>query len=75
MEDKAPVITRERWKRDSSPRNSTPADVPWLFAPGDTTSVFRFTVFLESEDKPVVIYQPFVIRMSTKAQLKMFGTR
>ncbi len=70
VEDTVPVIAHERWKGDSSPRSITPEEVPWLFAPGDSMTVFRFTVFFELEAKPVVIFQPSVFREASKIQLR-----
>lgn len=71
VEDKAPVIAGERWKGNSQARNISATETPWLFAPGDTLTVFRFTVTLESKDGPVIIYQPSVFRDSSKQRLRM----
>lgn len=69
VEDASPVIERAHWKGSSSPREITPDGVPWLFTAGDTLTVFRFTVVLEGDKAPVVIYQPSVFSESSKSQL------
>jgi len=70
VEDSAPTIARGHWKGNGSGRDITPAGVPWLFASGDTLTVFRFTVYLEGAAQPIVIYQPSVFRESSKVQLR-----
>ena len=70
VEDFAPVVERAHWKGNSTPREITPEGVPWLFTAGDTLTVFRFTVMLEGDEAPVVIYQPSVFRESSKVQLR-----
>ena len=70
VEDSAPVIEHAHWKGNSSSREITPEGVPWLFTSGDTLTVFRFTVHLEGDTQPVVIYQPSVFRESSKDQLR-----
>ena len=70
VEDSAPVVERAHWKGNSAPRELTPEGVPWLFTGGDTLTVFRFTVLLEGDGDPVVIYQPSVFRESSKVLLR-----
>lgn len=70
VEDPAPVVEQAHWKGNSSPCAITPEGVPWLFTSGDTLTVFRFTVLLEGDAQPVVIYQPSVFRESSKVQLR-----
>lgn len=70
VEDSAPVVERAHWKGNSAPREITPEGVPWLFTAGDTLTVFRFTVVLEGDDAPVIIYQPSVFGESSKVQLR-----
>lgn len=69
VEDQAPMIERAHWKGNSSPCDITPKGAPWLFTHGDTISVFRFSVFLEGDALPVVIYQPSVFPEASKVQL------
>lgn len=70
VEDQAPVLEDAHWKGNSAPRDITPEGVPWLYARGDTLTVFRFTVFLDGDVQPVVIYQPSVFTESSKDQLR-----
>lgn len=70
VEDPNPVIELAQWKGNSAPKELTAAGVPWLFTAGDTLTVFRFTVLLEGDREPVVIYQPSVFPESSKARLR-----
>jgi hypothetical protein len=70
VEDMAPVVERAHWKGNSSSRDITQSGVPWLYSSGDTLTVYRFTVYLEGQAQPVVIYQPSVFRDSSKARLR-----
>jgi len=70
VEDFAPAIERAHWKGNGTPREITAEGVPWLFTRGDTLTVFRFTVKLEGDDAPIVIYQPSVFRESSKIRLQ-----
>lgn len=70
VEDSSPVVERAHWKGDSTPRELTSEGVPWLFTSGDTLTVFRFTMMLEGNADPVVIYQPSVFSESSKVQLR-----
>lgn len=73
VEDSAPVVERAHWKGNSAPREITPEAVPWLFTGGDTLTVFCFTIQLEGDGEPVVIYQPSVFGEASKQRLMMFA--
>lgn len=74
VEDTAPVVERAHWKGNSAPRSITPDGVPWLFVDGDTLTVFRFSVLLEGDAEPVVIYQPSVFGEASKQRLRMMAS-
>lgn len=70
VEDFTPAVVKGHWKGNSSPRDITPEGVPWLFTAGDSLTVYRFTVQVDGDETPIVIYQPSVFRESSKVRLR-----
>jgi len=73
VEDLAPVISEQRWKGDSKPSPITKEANPWAFERGPTMFIYRFTVELEGESKPVVIYQAAVFGDQFKEYLSLIA--
>ena len=70
IEDLSPVISEShRWKGNAKACGITKNDVPWVFEKGASTFVFRFTVDVEGEPKPIVIYQAAVFGVQMKEYL------
>ena len=71
VQDLAPTLNRKNlWLGRAKTLPLTPAGVPWLFARGDTTMVFRFTVGLAQTKRTVVLYQPAVYSAEAKQLLR-----
>jgi hypothetical protein len=56
IKDEHPLIEELQWSQQSVLVRATPALVPWLFTPDDTTRVFRITV-TEPDGKQSSVYQ------------------
>jgi hypothetical protein len=75
VEDRAPTLDKAYWKGEALPLAISKSTVPWLYERGDTIKLFRFTVTLAGEARPVVLYQPSVYSNGTKAQLLQIMAR
>ena len=73
VEDSKPKLNGHDWTGNATPVALSKEESPWLFEPGDTTKVFRFTITLEGNPEPVVIYQPAVYTEQTKSQLQVMA--
>jgi hypothetical protein len=73
VEDSSPKLADAHWAGDAAPLALSKSGCPWLFEPGDTTKVFRFTVTLKEKSEPVVIYQPAIYPADTKRQLRQMA--
>lgn len=74
VEDNSPSVDGTYWKGDAAPRPMARDTLPWLYARGDTTKVFRFTITLADQPQPEVLYQPSVYARAVKRQLlQMIG--
>ena len=67
IKDEHPQIEELQWSQQSSLIRATPALVPWLFSPNETTRVFRITV-TEPDGKRSSVYQ--ATRYSAEAKKK-----
>jgi len=70
VEDSAPKREGSRWSGGAAPVELSRVGCPWLYEPGNTTKVFRFTVALKGKAEPVVIHQPAIYTAETKRQLQ-----
>ena len=73
VEDSTPKFDGGHWTGEATPVALTKSGCPWLFEPGDSTKVFRFSVWLRGKPEPVVIYQPAVYPEETKKQLQQMA--
>jgi hypothetical protein len=66
VEDNAPVLStvlgNGYWKGDSAGLALDRSTLPWFFARGATTKVFRFTIRMADGSPDLVLYQPAVLR-------------
>ena len=69
VDEPEPRLAYGRWKGEATPVAPSKGASPWLFEPGDTTKVFRFTILAGGKTAPVVIYQPAVYPEAMKKQL------
>ena len=67
IKDEHPQIEELQWSQQSPLVRATPALVPWLFNPNETTRVFRITV-TEPDGKRSSVYQ--ATRYSAEAKKK-----
>jgi hypothetical protein len=67
IKDEHPQIEELQWSQQSPLVRATPALVPWLFSPNETTRVFRITV-TEPDGKRSSVYQ--ATRYSVEAKKK-----
>jgi hypothetical protein len=67
IRDEHPQIEELQWSQQSPLIRATPALVPWLFSPNETTRVFRITV-TELDGKRSSVYQ--ATRYSAEAKKK-----
>ena len=67
IKDEHPQIEELQWSQQSPLIRATPALVPWLFGPNETTRVFRITV-TEPDGKQSAVYQ--ATRYSAEAKNK-----
>jgi hypothetical protein len=67
IKDEYPQIEELQWSQQSPLIRATPALVPWLFSPNETTRVFRITV-TELDGKRSSVYQ--ATRYSAEAKKK-----
>ncbi len=73
VDDSAPKLKGHDWTGNATPVSLSKSDCPWLFEPGDTTKVFRFTITLKGKPEPVVIYQPAVYPEAAKQLLRQMA--
>jgi len=67
IKDEHPQMEELQWSQQSPLVRATPALVPWLFNPNETTRVFRITV-TEPDGKRSSVYQ--ATRYSAEAKKK-----
>jgi len=72
--DAAPKLDGEHcWSGAATPVALSKSASPWLFEPGDTTKVFRFTITLAGKTEPAVIYQPAIYPEVSKKRLRQMA--
>jgi hypothetical protein len=67
VEVASPVLEEKRWYAETKPLALKKDLLPWVFQRGDTTKVYRFTISLENESKPMVIYQAAIFSAGAKS--------
>jgi hypothetical protein len=70
VKDAAPKLEGDHWKGQAAPVALNKIACPWLFEIGDTTKVFRFSVTLKGQAKPVILYQPAIYPETTKTKVQ-----
>jgi hypothetical protein len=73
VDDSAPRFAVDHWMFEASPVELSKTGTPWIYEPGDTTKIFRFTIALTGKTKPVVIYQPAVYPQKSKKMLQQMA--
>ena len=70
IKDEHPQIEELQWMGQSQLIRATPASVPWLFRPDETTRVFRITV-TEPDGKRSSVYQATRYNLSAKKKFRI----
>ncbi len=66
VNDQAPVLINSgTWVGQSKPSAMSQKALPWLYMSGDSTFLFKFTIF-EAGKAPVVLYQPSITTQGVK---------
>jgi hypothetical protein len=73
VDDSSPEFVVDHWKFGSTPIELSKIGTPWIFEPGDTTKIFRFTITVTGKAEPVVIYQPAVYPIRSKKMLQQMA--
>lgn len=73
VEDSTPKLESGYWKGEATPLPLSKSGVPWVYAQGDTSMVFRFFVTLDGATEPVVLHQPAVFAGAVKKQLQQLA--
>jgi hypothetical protein len=73
VDDASPTLKKDYWMGNAAPLPLSKSGVPWVFERGDTTRIFRFTVTMDGQAEPVVLYQPAVYPAATKKQLQQMA--
>jgi hypothetical protein len=70
IKDEHPQIEELQWTGQGPLIRATPAFVPWLFTPGESTHVFRITV-TETDGKRSSVYQPTRYNLDAKNKFRI----
>jgi hypothetical protein len=75
VEDSLPTTKKDYWMGRAVPLPITAESLPWLFASGDTTKIFRFAVTTSDRPEPIILFQPGVYRASVKQLIRQSNAK